>query len=111
MDDKKTVFDYIKQLFTTYGIMVLIFIVINLIIGNEARSVSTLFALGSEGLSSATLLQLFFLALIITIAQNFFLSDILIKNMALIVRNILFFVTVMIAISVFVILFSILVAY
>lgn len=106
MDDKKTVFDYIKQLFTTYGIMVLIFIVINLIIGNEARSLSTLFALGSEGLSSATLLQLFFLALIITIAQNFFLSDILIKNMALIVRNILFFVTVMIAISVFVILFG-----
>ena len=34
MDEKNTIFDYIKQLFTTYGIMVLIFIVINLIIGN-----------------------------------------------------------------------------
>lgn len=106
MDEKNTIFDYIKQLFTTYGIMVLIFIVINLIIGNEARTVSTLFALGSAGLSSATLFQLLFLAVIITVAQNIFLSDILIKNMALIVRNILFFLTVMVAISMFVILFG-----
>ena len=106
MDEKKTIFDYIKQLFTTYGIMVVIFIVTNLLVGNEARVLSTLFALGSVGLSTVTLLQLFLLALIITIAQNIFLSDILIKNMALIVRNILFFVTVMVASTLFIILFS-----
>ena len=35
MDDRKTIFDYIKQLFTTYGIMVLIFILINLFVGDE----------------------------------------------------------------------------
>ena len=87
MEDRKTVFEYIAQLFATYGIMVVIFIVINHFVGDEARRVSTLFTLGSSGL-------------------NIFLSDILIKNMALIVRNILFFVTVMIAIAVFVILFG-----
>ena len=91
MEDRKTVFEYIAQLFATYGIMVVIFIVINH---------------GSSGLSSAMLIQLLLLAVIITAAQNVFLSDILIKNMALIVRNILFFVTVMIAIAVFVILFG-----
>ena len=106
MDEKKTIFDYIKQLFTTYGIMVVIFIVTNHLVGNEARVLSTLFALGSVGLSTVTLLQLFLLALIITIAQNIFLSDILIKNMALIVRNILFFVTVMVVSTLFIILFS-----
>ncbi|MBO4450262.1 MAG: hypothetical protein J5777_06725 [Clostridiales bacterium] len=106
MEDRKTIFEYISQLFTTYGIIVLIFIVINCFIGNEARSVSTLFSLGSAGLSSATLAELLLLAFIITVAQNVFLSDILIKNMALIVRNILFFMTVMIAIAVFVILFG-----
>ena len=106
MEDRKTIFDYIKQLFTTYGIMVVIFIVINLIIGNDASSLSTLFALGSAGLSTATLLQLLFLALIITAAQNIFLSDILIRNMALIVRNILFFVTVMASSTLFIILFG-----
>ena len=106
MEDRKTIFEYIAQLFTTYGIMVVIFIVINLFIGENARSVSTLFAIGSDGLSSAMLLELLLLAFIITAAQNVFLSDILIKDMALIVRNILFFLTIMIAITVFVIIFG-----
>ena len=106
MEDRKTIFEYIAQLFTTYGIMVVIFIVINLVIGDNARSVSTLFALGSDGLSAAMLLELLLLAFIITAAQNVFLSDILIKDMALIVRNVLFFLTIMIAITVFVIIFG-----
>ena len=106
MEDRKTIFEYIGQLFTTFGIMVVIFIVINLIIGSEAGSVSTLFALGPAGLSSSTLLELLLLALIITIAQNIFLSDVLIKNMMLTIRNILFFVTILAAITVFVILFG-----
>ena len=46
MEDKKTVFNYIGQMFSIYGVMIMIFIVINLIIGNEAGSVSTLFSLG-----------------------------------------------------------------
>ncbi|MBR6488852.1 MAG: hypothetical protein IKT20_08075 [Clostridiales bacterium] len=106
MEDRKTIFEYIAQLFATYGIMVVIFIVINLVIGDNARSVSTLFALGSDGLSAAMLLELLLLAFIITAAQNVFLSDILIKDMALIVRNVLFFLTIMIAITVFVIIFG-----
>ena len=106
MEDRKTIFEYIAQFFTTYGIMVVIFIVINLVIGDNARSVSTLFALGSDGLSAAMLLELLLLAFIITAAQNVFLSDILIKDMALIVRNVLFFLTIMIAITVFVIIFG-----
>ena len=70
MEDKKNIFDYIRQLFAIYGVMVLIFIVINLIIGNEAGSVSTLFALGSKALSTATLLELFLLGVIVTISTE-----------------------------------------
>lgn len=106
MDDNKNIFDYIKQLFTSFGIVVLLFIAINIIIGNEAGSVSSLFSLGAKGLSTATLLQLLFLVLIITAAQNIFLSDLVIKNMALVVRNILFFATIMAAITVFAVVFG-----
>ena len=106
MEDKKTVFNYIGQMFSIYGVMIMIFIVINLIIGNEAGSVSTLFSLGSAGLSMATLLELFLLVLIVTAAQNIFLTDILIKNLALIVRNILFFATILIAITAFAVVFG-----
>ena len=106
MEEKKNIFDYIRQLFAIYGVMVLIFVAFNLIVGDEAKSISTLFTLGSQGLLSSTLLQLLLMALIITAAQNIFLTDILIKNLALIVRNILFFVTIMIAITAFVIIFG-----
>ena len=39
-------------------------------------------------------------------AQNIFLSDLVIKNMALVVRNILFFATIMAAITVFAVVFG-----
>ena len=88
-------------MFSIYGVMIVIFVVINLIIGDNAGSVSTLFSLGKTGLSTATLLELLLLTLIVTAAQSIFLTDVVIKNMALIVRNILFFATILVAITVF----------
>ena len=101
MEEKKTVFNYIGQVFSIYGVMTVIFVVINLLIGDNAGSVSTLFALGKTGLSTATLLELLLLALIVTAAQNIFLTDVVIKDMALLVRNILFFATILAAIIAF----------
>ena len=101
MEEKKTVFNYISQLFAIYGVVTAIFIVINLIIGNEAGSVSTLFSLGSTGLSTSTLIQLFILVVIVTIDDNIFLTDLVIKNMPLVLRNILFFAVILVTITVF----------
>lgn len=101
MEDRKTIFNYIGQMFSIYGVMIVIFVVINLIIGDNAGSVSTLFSLGKTGLSTATLLELLLLTLIVTAAQSIFLTDVVIKNMALIVRNVLFFATILVAITVF----------
>ena len=106
MEDRKTVFDYIEQLFTTYGIMVVIFIAFSVLIGNDAGRVSTLFALGSSGLSVSTLAQLLLLALLITILRNLFLSDLVIRDMSLILRNVLFFVSIMVVIAAFAVIFS-----
>lgn len=101
MEEKKTIFNYIGQVFSIYGVMTVIFVVINLIIGNEAGSVSALFSLGSAGLSTATLLELLLLTLIVSAAQIIFLTDVVIKNMALIARNILFFAVILVAIIAF----------
>ncbi len=101
MEDKKTVFNYISQLFAIYGVVVAIFVAISLIIGNEAGSVSTLFSLGSTGLSARTLIELFILVVIVTIDDNLFHTDLIIKNMPLIVRNILFFAVIMVTTTVF----------
>ena len=106
MEEKKTVFNYISQLFAIYGVVVAIFVAINLIIGNDAGSVSSLFSLGSTGLSTKTLIEIFFLVIIVTIDDNVFHTDLIIKNMSLIVRNILFFAVIMVTSIVFALVFG-----
>ena len=53
MEDKKTIFDYLGQLFATYGITVAIFIVFGMVVGEGAREFSTLFALGNSDAGTA----------------------------------------------------------
>lgn len=105
-EDRKSVFGYIAQLLATYGAMVVIFIVFDLCIGKETEGYSTLFELGSRGLTLATLLQLLFLAVLVTIAQVTFLTDLLIKNMNMIARNLLFIIAIFVSIVVFAVLFG-----
>lgn len=88
MEERKTVFDYLAQIFTLFGLTVCIFIMFGLVIGDYAKDVSTLFSLGREGLRFSTLLQLFGMAALITLIRNLFFTDILIKNMTVVKRAI-----------------------
>ncbi|WP_337537669.1 hypothetical protein [Suilimivivens sp.] len=106
MENNKTIFTYISQVFATFGIILLLFVLFGLTIGDSVKEYSSLFALGRQGFSIATILQLFFLAVIISLAQITFLTDRWIQNLALILRNILFFTTVILTIVIFVILFD-----
>ena len=95
MEEKKSIFNYISQTFATYGIMVTIFMTFSFLIGESTEGISSLFILGKDGLTIATLTELLLLAFIITILQNVFLTDQLIKNMSIILRNTLFLITVL----------------
>ena len=106
MEDKKTIFYYISQVFATYGMILFIFIILGITVGESASDYSSLFELGNKGFSIATLLQLFILAILISIAQIAFLTDRWIKNMLLIFRNVLFFGTAIITIAIFAIFFE-----
>lgn len=106
MEQNKTIFSYIGQVFATYGIIVTIFIVFSILIGERACGVSSLFSLADEGLAINTLLQLLLMTVIINLSQNLFLTDRWIKNMPMIIRNILFFATVCVVIVVFAFLFE-----
>lgn len=106
MEDNKTIFNYIGQVFATYGMILFIFIIFGSLIGDIASGYSSLFELGNQGFSIATLLQLFVLAFIITVAQVAFLTDRWIKNLSLFFRNVLFFGIVVLTIIIFVILFG-----
>lgn len=106
MERSKTIFNYIGQLFATYGIIVTIFIAFTYLIGDNAKNMSSLYRLGSQGLSLATLIQLLALACIITFAQILLLTDHWIKSMYMVLRNIIFFVTICVAIGGFAVIFE-----
>ena len=106
MEEKKTVFNYISQLFATYGVIVAIFIVFSLLIGNGADEYSTLFSFKDVALGIPTLLQLLLLAVFITVSQVLFLTDRMIKGMSMVLRYILFFVTIMLAMIIMTVIFK-----
>ena len=106
MEDNKTIFNYIGQVFTTFGIMMLIFVALTAVIGEAAKGYGSLFDLGSEGLSSGTILQLFLTALAITLYSALIFSDKIIKSMSIIKRNIAFYLGVTVVVALFVVIFK-----
>ena len=106
MEEKKTVFNYISQAFATFGIIVLIFILFSLAIGESTEGYSNLFSMGKRGMSIPTLCELLLLAIMITLAQVVFLTDKWIVNLSLIIRNVLFFLSVLIVMVIMIVAFK-----
>ena len=105
MEEKKTVFYYIRQIFATYGFIVLAFCLMSIVVGEKTKGYAALFSLGNEGMAISILLELLLLAVIITLAQVAFLTDTWIRNMAMVTRNIFFFVSVFIVIVLMIVAF------
>lgn len=106
MEDNTKLFNFINQVFATFGIIVLFFLIIGSVVGESASMYSTLFVFGKEGYSTATLLQLLFMSVIISIGREIFLTDHWIKNLIMLWRNVCFFVVVIIAVVLFVVVFE-----
>lgn len=86
MEERKTIFDYIGQVFMIFGFTMLILSVFCLLFGESAKGYSTMFALGKEGICVGTMLQ-FLLAAVFTVTLRWlFFTDVLIKNMAVFLR-------------------------
>ena len=104
MDNKPTILGYLTQVFMVFGIAVLTLNIFCLLFGDSAQEISTIFTLGSAGLSVTTMLQVL-LAIGITILFRFiFMTDLIIKKMPLAARIIIMFAAAFLNIVVFVIL-------
>ena len=106
IEEKKTIFSYFGQAFATFGIIVLIFVAFSLLLGEGTGDYSSLFALGSKGLSLSTLIQLLLLAIALTVIQIAFLTDIWIANMTMSLRKILFFLTILAVLILMIVVFK-----
>ena len=106
MEERKTIFDYIGQVFMIFGITICILNVFCVLFGEDAKAYSTMFSLGKEGLSVPVMLQ-FLLVSVCTVANRFlFFTETFIKNMTVPVRTVCMVVAEVAVMAVFIIAFG-----
>jgi len=86
MKKHETVFDYIGQIFLIYGFTIICLNIFCILFGESAKEYSTIFAMGKYGLSVATMVQFFFVSVVIATLRFVFFTDGLIKKVPLAVR-------------------------
>lgn len=104
MDKKPTILDYFSQVFMVFGIIILLLTIFCKIFGTSAQNFSTIFSLGNLGISIKTILQFFFAIAITVLLRFLFMTDLLIKNLSLVIRIILLFLFSFLNIIIFIIL-------
>lgn len=88
MEDRKTLFDYIGQVFIIFGFSIVILNLFCALVGEYAQDVSSIYSLGKEGLSTATMMQFFGVSICITILRFLFFTDRVIRQMSITTRTV-----------------------
>lgn len=94
--------DYLMNVMMIYSISVITILGVGALVGEDAKEISSIFKLGSQGLAMDTLLQFLLLAFLVAGGRWLFFSDRIIKNMSLAFRSGLMFFSVIVATAVFI---------
>lgn len=106
MEERKTIFHYLGQIFMIYGITLAILNILCMFFGESAKEYSAIFSLGCEGVSIPIMVQFVVLSAIIVILRFLFFTDAVIKNMSVTARTICMILLVLVTISIFIIMFD-----
>lgn len=106
MEEKKTIFEYIGQVFLIFGFSMAVLNIFCLIFGEDAREFSAMFSLGKEGLSVAVMTQYFVVSILIVMMRFLFFTDVVLKNMKVVVRTFCMLVSVIGIIVIFILCFD-----
>ena len=101
MEKKYTILDFLGQVFFIFGITVTCLAVFVVVFGEDAKNISTIFALGKAGLSLTTLGQYFLMAILLNVVRFILFTDRIIKGWSVLVRTISMFVVIVILIGLF----------
>ena len=82
MEERKTIFDYLGQIFMIFGITIAILNVFCILFGEDAKEFSTMFSLGNQGISVPIMFQFLIISAIIVTLRFIFFTDVWIKNMS-----------------------------
>lgn len=106
MEERKTIFDYIGQVFGIFGFSIITLNIFCLIFGEEASGFSRMFSLGKEGLSIATMLQFFSVAVWVVFLRFLFFTDVVIRDMRVFFRSLGMVSSVLMVIIVYILVFE-----
>ena len=95
MDMKKIVGKAIKEIFLVYGIVIIVLALFSVTVGDMLKDYCSVFRLGRQGLSVSAMLQFLCIIVIGTMNRYIFLTDCLIKQMALWLRNLCMMLVIM----------------
>ena len=106
MENKKNILDYLTHTFVIFGVTVAVLSVITAILGEDAQNVSTMFALGRDGIPLYTLLQYLLICACITLLRFLLFTDALLKRGSVTLRTILMVTSVILLTGLFAYLFG-----
>ena len=88
MDENNGIFDYLTRVMVVFGFSMLVMNIFCVIFGESAQGLSSMFAMGSQGLSVETAFQYLGISTLIVGMRSLFFTDRLIKNMAIPLRTV-----------------------
>ncbi len=106
MDKNFSALKFLSQVFIIYGVTTLLLNVFCILFGVPSQDISTIFSLGSAGVSVATSLQFLLAVTVITALRVVFMTDILIKRMPLAARIIAIFASAFAVTILFILIFK-----
>lgn len=98
---KSSVFDYLANVMFVYGIAIISLCLFCVLFGEDAAEVSSMFRLGSAGISIDTLMQFLLFAVILSGLRWLFFTDRIIRNLSIAFRTIWMFVCIIVLMGVF----------
>lgn len=106
MEKRFTVFGFLSKVFMIYGITTGLLNVFCILFGDMAKDFSTMFSLAGKGVSVATSMQFLLAVTAVIIMRMVFMTDMLIKDMALPARITAMFASVFALMIVFILIFG-----
>lgn len=104
--EKTTLTQFLTSILVIFSVVILFLSVIGPLLGEKAQGTSSLFVLGSQGLSYISVYQALGMSLFVNIVQMFFMSDLFFKKAMLLWRTVAMFASVFIGCGVLSILFG-----
>ena len=98
MEDRKTVFDFAGQVFMTFGFSIVALNLFCIVVGEYAQDVSSIYSLGKDGLSTATMMQFFGVSICITGLRFLFFTDRIIRQMSITLRTVCMLMSIIVLI-------------